>query len=350
MRKIIHVDMDCYFAALEMRDHPQWRTIPLAVGGAADKRGVIATCNYVARRYGVRSAMATSHALRLCPGLKVVPGRMPLYQQVSAQIRAIFARYSEQIEPLSLDEAYLDVTDSRHCQGSATRIAEAIRADIHRELQLTASAGVAPNKFLAKIASEQNKPDGLFVLPPERVAEFVAALPLSKIPGIGDKSAQRLAAAGLHCGADVLAYPRTQLLARFGKTGQMLLERAQGLDSRPVQVSRLRKSVGVETTLESDILLESEGWQVVQALLPDLRRRLERHCEAGKICRQGVKIKFADFQQTTVERSVRGLDEVLFAGLLHEAWLRGEGKAVRLVGLSVGLPTPRQAEQLSLPF
>lgn len=350
MHKIIHVDMDCYFAALEMRDHPQWRAIPLAVGGAADKRGVIATCNYVARRYGVHSAMATAHALRLCPGLKVVPGRMALYQQVSAQIRAIFARYTDLVEPLSLDEAYLDVTDSPHCHGSATLIAQAIREDIRRELQLTASAGVAPNKFLAKIASEQNKPDGLFVLPPERVAAFVAVLPLSKIPGIGEKSAQRLAAAGLHRCADVLAYPRHLLLARFGKTGQMLLERARGMDERSVQVSRLRKSVGVETTLATDLQQEGEGWQVVQALLPDLRRRLARHCDARKICRQGVKVKFADFRQTTVERAVQGLDEVLFASLLHEAWQRGEGKAVRLVGLSVGLPAPTQMEQLALPF
>ncbi len=299
MRKIIHIDMDCFFAAVEMRDNPALRDIPLAIGGEADRRGVIATCNYVARRFGIHSAMATAHARRLCPSLTVLPGRMAVYQQVSAALRAIFERYTDRIEPLSLDEAYLDVSDSPLYQGSATRMAEAIRADIRRELQLTASAGVAPNKFLAKIASDLNKPDGLFVLAPEQVAAFVAALPLRKIPGVGQKSAERLAALGLHTGADVQAYP---VLAQ----------------------------------------LEQNLWP-----------RLKRHAPDGRIVRQGVKVKFADFQQTTVERTSSRLDTGLFLSLLREAWARGEGKPVRLLGVVVSLPQPSETVetlQLSLAF
>lgn len=353
MRKIIHIDMDCFFAAVEMRDNPALRHIPLAIGGSRDRRGVVATCNYEARRFGVRSAMATAYALRLCPTLTVIPGRMAVYQQVSAELRAIFARYTDRIEPLSLDEAYLDVSDSPLHRGSATRIAEAIRADIRRELHLTASAGVAPNKFLAKIASDLNKPDGLFVLRPEQVAEFVATLPLRKIPGIGEKSAQRLAAMGLHTGADVQAYPASELLRLFGKSGQMLLERCRGLDERPVEVSRVRKSVGVEVTLPADLTRFEEAIPILAQLEQQLWPRLQRHAPDGRIVRQGVKVKFTDFQQTTVERSSPRADTGLFLALLREAWARGEGKSVRLLGLGVSLPQPEEKtedHQLSLAF
>ena len=351
MRKIIHVDMDCFFAAVEMRENPALRDVPLAIGGSRERRGVISTCNYVARRYGVRSAMATATAQRLCPQLVLLPGRMALYQQVSAQLQAIFARYSDCIEPLSLDEAYLDVSQARWCQGSATRMAEAIRADIRRELALTASAGVAPNKFLAKIASEINKPDGLFVLPPEQVATFVESLPLRKIPGIGQKSAERLARAGLHTCGDVQRFSPYELIRQFGKTGQMLLQRCQGIDERPVESERVRKSVGVETTLPVDLQTAEQAEEVMQHLLPDLLRRLQRHCRAESLIRQGVKLKFADFQQTTVERSVAGLQPELWPRLLREAWLRAEGRSVRLVGISVGLPEMNyHSQQLSLDW
>ena len=353
MRKIIHIDMDCFFAAVEMRGNPALRDIPLAIGGEADRRGVIATCNYVARRFGIHSAMATAHARRLCPSLTVLPGRMAVYQQVSAALRAIFERYTDRIEPLSLDEAYLDVSDSPLYQGSATRMAEAIRADIRRELQLTASAGVAPNKFLAKIASDLNKPDGLFVLAPEQVAAFVAALPLRKIPGVGQKSAERLAALGLHTGADVQGYPASELIRLFGKQGQMLLARAHGIDERPVEVSRVRKSVGVELTLPTDLQCLEEAYPVLAQLEQNLWPRLKRHAPDGRIVRQGVKVKFADFQQTTVERTSSRLDTGLFLSLLREAWARGEGKPVRLLGVVVSLPQPSETVetlQLSLAF
>lgn len=348
MRKIIHVDMDCFFAAVEMRDNPALVSLPLAIGGSAERRGVIATCNYVARRYGVRSAMATAHALRLCPRLVVLPGRMQVYRDVSRQVMEIFHRYTSLIEPLSIDEAYLDVTNSLHFQGSATRIAQAIRADIERELSLTASAGVAPNKFLAKIASEQNKPNGLFVLTPEEVPKFVSQLPLGKIPGIGGKTAERLAKAGLFTCADVQAYPKPSLLYQFGKTGMMLIERCIGIDDRPVVTHRERKSVGVETTFPKDLQWEEEGHAVLAELIADLRGRLQRKSWQGQIARQGVKIKFADFQQTTVERSVKQFTPELFDSLLHEAWLRGGGRAVRLVGISIGLPEELHSPQLPL--
>ena len=348
MRKIIHVDMDCFFAAVEMRDNPTLVSLPLAIGGAAERRGVIATCNYVARRYGVRSAMATAHALRLCPRLVLLPGRMALYSEVSRQVMRIFARYSQIIEPVSIDEAYLDVSDSTLFQGSATRIAEAIRADIRQELQLTASAGVAPNKFLAKIASEQNKPDGLFVLSPADVPPFVRQLALSKIPGIGGKTAERLAQLGLHTCADVQQFPRRQLLYLLGKTGLMLLERAYGIDERPLQTSRERKSVGVETTFPIDIVQEEQGHAMLPELLAELSKRLQRREWQGQIARQGVKIKFSDFHQTTVERSVNRFSPQLYDELLHEAWLRGGGKPVRLVGISIGLPEAANVLQLPL--
>ncbi|MDI6936857.1 DNA polymerase IV, partial [Serratia sp. Se-PFBMAAmG] len=190
--KIIHVDMDCFFAAVEMRDDPSLRDIPIAIGGSRVQRGVISTANYPARKFGVRSAMPTAMALKLCPHLKLLPGRFDAYKEASRQIRDIFSRYTALIDPLSLDEAYLDVTDSEHCQGSATLMAQAIRADILRETGLTASAGIAPIKFLAKIASDLNKPNGQYVITPQVMPDFLLTLPLSKIPGVGKVATKKL--------------------------------------------------------------------------------------------------------------------------------------------------------------
>lgn len=206
MRKIIHVDMDCFFAAVEMRDNPALRDIPIAIGGSRERRGVISTANYPARKFGVRSAMPTGMALKLCPHLTLLPGRYEAYKEASRQIQAIFSRYTSLIEPLSLDEAYLDVTDSTHCHGSATLIAQEIRQTIFTELQLTASAGIAPVKFLAKIASDLNKPNGQYVITPADVPEFLRTLPLGKIPGVGKVSAAKLEAMGLRTCEDVQKY------------------------------------------------------------------------------------------------------------------------------------------------
>ncbi|MGE6169175.1 DNA polymerase IV [Aeromonas media] len=347
MRKIIHIDMDCFFAAVEMRDNPALREVPLAIGGSADRRGVISTCNYVARRFGVRSAMPSALARKLCPPLVLIPGRMTVYKETSRQLQAIFLRYTEQVEPLSLDEAYLDVTDSPHCGGSATLMADEIRAAIALELGLTASAGVAPNKFLAKLASEQRKPDGLFVIRPEEVDEFVRQLPLGKLPGIGRKTAERLESLGLYSCEDARQLGNEELVSRFGKLGEMLAGRIWGHDDQPVQARRIRKSIGVETTLASDVLDEAACRAVLGRLIPELELRFAKACPAEALMGQGIKLKFADFHQTTVYRK-GSYQATRFHDLLHEGLQRSQGKPIRLLGLVVGLPGAGEINQLSL--
>ena len=352
MRKIIHVDMDCFFAAVEMRDDPSLRDIPLAIGGSADRRGVISTANYPARRYGVHSAMSTAMALKLCPHLKLLPGRMAAYKEASLHIREIFARYTPLIEPLSLDEAYLDVTDCSQCNGSATLIAEQIRQTISDELNLTASAGIAPIKFLAKIASELNKPNGQYVITPAQVPAFLQQLPLSKIPGVGKVTAKRLEEVGLITCADVQQYDLVLLLKRFGKFGRVLWERCQGIDLREVSPERLRKSVGVERTLAEDI----HDWEdcetlIVDKLYPELELRLRKVKPDLHIARQGVKLKFQDFQQTTQEHVWPVLNKDDLINVAQQVWReRREGRGVRLVGLHVTLLDPQLERQLLLPW
>lgn len=354
MRKIIHIDMDCYYAAVEMRDFPELRGKPIAVGGARERRGVIATCNYEARKFGVRSAMATAYALRLCPELIMVPGRMALYRDISAQIQQIFHRYTDIIEPLSLDEAYLDVSDCSFYQGSATRIAEAIRADIFRETGLTASAGVAPVKFLAKVASDINKPNGIFVLPPDDVAAFVLTLPLKRIPGVGKVTAERLASHGWTTCGELQQVSQERLSQLMGKFGAVLYQRARGIDERPINPTRIRKSVGVETTYEFDLPDISAASAELPKLLAELTRRYGKYRTERPIHKLVVKVKFSDFQQTTVETRSDTVNAELAQELLAQAVARGQGKTMRLLGVSVGLSEPvnlpdyPQPEQLAL--
>ncbi|MBO6555926.1 MAG: DNA polymerase IV [Pseudomonadales bacterium] len=333
-RKIIHVDMDCFYAAVEMRDDPSLRDIPLAVGGSADRRGVISTCNYIAREYGVHSAMATAYAKRLCPDLKVIPGRMSYYQEVSRQIREIFQRYTEIIEPLSLDEAFLDVTDAEHHEGSATLIAEAIRDAIREELQLTASAGIAPNKFIAKICSDENKPDGQYVVTPDEVEAFCRDLPLKKIPGVGKVTVKRLGDQGLQTCNDIRELGEQECVRRFGSLGALLFKRSQGIDNRELTTNWVRKSVSVERTFPEDINDIDGAVSAMSDLLGELQRRLEKHADRH-IRNLQVKLKFADFNQTTIERRAISLDENLFQELLPLAWERGNGQGIRLLGLGV---------------
>ncbi|KFZ35994.1 DNA polymerase IV [Shewanella mangrovi] len=353
MKKIIHIDMDCYYAAVEMRDFPELRDKPIAVGGSRERRGVIATCNYLARQYGVRSAMATGYALKLCPDLQLVPGRMAVYKAVSAQIHEIFHRYTELIEPLSLDEAYLDVTDCPLFQGSATRIAEAIRRDIARETQLTASAGVAPIKYLAKVASDVNKPNGLFVITPQSMPTFIETLLLSRIPGVGKVTAERLAQFGWHNCGELQQVSKTRLVELMGKFGAVLYDRVRGIDERAINPSRIRKSVGVETTFANDLYGAESALAQLPALLSELTHRFAKHKAERQISKLVVKVKFADFQQTTIETRSHDIDQALASSLLSQALARGEGKAVRLLGVSVGLAPLALAsmdspEQLSL--
>ena len=338
-RKIIHIDMDCFYAAVEMRDDPSLKGKPLAVGGASDRRGVISTCNYEAREFGVHSAMATAYALKLCPGLKVVSGRMSHYQDISRQIRAIFERYTDLIEPLSLDEAFLDVSDSKLFQGSATRIAEDIRRAISTELDLTASAGVAPNKFLAKICSDENKPDGICVVRPDQVTAFAAQLAVKKIPGVGKVTVARLEKHGIVTCSDVLALSKEALIVKFGSLGELLLKRAKGIDNRPLTTSWVRKSVSVEHTYAVDIEEIGGALAAVDKLFEELERRLKKH-QDRTIKNQQVKLKFTDFKSTTIERSTATLDKSLFLELIPAAWDRGLGKGIRLLGLGVTFRDP----------
>lgn len=349
MRKIIHVDMDCFYAAVEMRDDPSLRNIPIAIGGSQHKRGVISTANYPARKFGVHSAMATATALKLCPHLKVIPGRFDAYKEASAHIREIFSRYTSLIEPLSLDEAYLDVTDSPHCHGSATLMAREIRQTIARELDLTASAGVAPIKFVAKIASDMNKPDGQFVITPQELPQFLLTLPLAKIPGVGKVTAKKLEELGLHTCADVQKTDLAALLKRFGKFGRVLWERCNGIDGREVVTDRLRKSLGVERTLSADIHEWEACLEIIDFLYAELERRLKVIKPDLLIARQGVKLKFDDFQQTTQEHVWPVLNKEDLIDVARKTWEeRRAGRGVRLVGLHVTLLNPQLERQLLL--
>lgn len=357
VKKIIHVDMDCFYAAVEMRDFPEYKDIPLAVGGDGP-RSVLSTCNYIARKYGVRSAMPASKAKQLCPNLKIVNGRMSVYKEVSTHIREIFSRYTDLIEPLSLDEAYLDVSETTHCQGSATLIAEKIRADIYNELNLTASAGIAPNKFIAKIASDENKPNGQCVIPPYKVANFVELLSLKKIPGIGPKTFKKLQQAGFSNCQDVRASSVASLTPIVGKFALSLYQKAHGIDNRPLQVSRQRKSLAIETTLPADIYTEKECFEVIEQLLPKLLLRLKK-VKGLAIVRQGIKLKFNDFNQTTVEQQSSEPDNEVFKALLSKAYVRAhknkKQRGIRLVGLTLGFTKSSvdhgyEAKQMTLPI
>lgn len=334
LRKIIHVDMDCFYAAIEMRDNPALRSHCLAVGGAPGKRGVISTCNYPARRYGVRSAMASSHALILCPDLVIVPPQMEKYAAEAQRIRAIFRRYTERIEPLSFDEAYLDVTGSPLFQGSATRIADDIRRAIQSELQLTASAGVAPNKFLAKIASDWRKPNGLFVLRPDDVDAFVLQLPVEKLHGVGKVTAARLHELGVRNCAELRALGLPQLLERFGRFGQQLFLLARGIDEREVVIERVRKSLSVETTFDEDKADLNACQAVFPAIYEEFVQRQEQQKSTAPIHKLFIKLKFADFSQTTMECLASAPTLARAQALLQEAYQRYD-LPVRLIGVGV---------------
>lgn len=347
-KKIIHIDMDCFYAAVEMRDDESLRNVPLAVGGTGP-RSVLCTCNYQAREFGVRSAMPASKAMKLCPDLVIVSGRMSVYQQVSVQIREIFQRYTELIEPLSLDEAFLDVTHNKQFNGSATLIAQQIRSDIYNELNLTASAGVAPNKFIAKIASDENKPNGQCVVAPHDVNRFVENLPLKKIPGIGPKTAQKLSSYGLVSCADIRESSVAILIPIVGKFAPSLYQRSFGIDHRALETDRIRKSLAIETTFMSDLFCNKECKHEVDVLYGKLLLRLEKH-QHRQINKQGVKLKFNDFSQTTVEQQSNICDESTYKSLLEKALLRSKERGIRLIGLTLGFAEHNTKEDKQLSF
>jgi DNA polymerase-4 len=346
-RKIIHIDMDAFFASVEQRDNPELRGKPVAVGGSRE-RGVVAAASYEARKFGVRSAMPSVTAKRRCPELIFVTLRFDVYQAVSLQIREIFAEYTPIIEPLSLDEAYLDVTENLKGIASATEIAEDIRAKITHETNLTASAGVSYNKFLAKLASDQNKPDGLFVITPKMGLAFVENLPVEKFHGVGPATTAKMNRLGIEMGLDLRAQTLPFLQQHFGKSGPYYYWIARGVDERPVRVDRVRKSVGAENTFAQDL---HEFVPMCDALEPIIAR-VWRHCQATGTRGRTVtlKIKYADFQQITRSKSLGGdIDslaelERLSFGLLEP--LMPPKKGVRLLGISLSSLTQTQTQAM----
>ena len=335
-RKIIHVDMDAFYASVEQRDNPELQGMPVAVGGSGI-RSVVAAASYEARKFGVHSAMPSVTAKRLCPGLIFVRHRFEVYREVSQQIRAIFSEYTDLVEPLSLDEAFLDVTENKHKIGSAIQIAREIKKKIKAETKLTASAGVAQNKFLAKIASDIRKPDGLTFIPPDKALEFLDQLPINKFFGVGKKTGAKMKRLGIHTGADLRTWTELELAQRFGKTGRHFYRMVRAIDDRPVRPHRARKSVSAETTFSEDVHNESEMLEK----LDSLAKRVAAHLVKGNLAGYTVtlKIKYHDFEiQTrskTVAFAVSEADQMM--KVIHELLHRPTfpERPVRLLGIGV---------------
>ena len=338
-RRIVHVDMDAFFASVEQRDRPELRGIPIAVGHA-DRRGVVATASYEARKFGVRSAMPSSRAKLLCPELTFVEGRLARYREVSEEVREIFRRYTDLVEPLSIDEAFLDVTENKLGIEYGTEVARRIKTDIRRELNLTASAGVSYNKFLAKIASDWRKPDGLFTIPPSRAQAFIDRLPVEAFWGVGPATAKRLHELGIATGLDLRLASFTFLTERFGAAGALFYKCARGIDLRPVRPTRERKSVGCEETFADDIPAGEALEKRLADIAAHLARRLSRHEFRGRTLT--LKVRFADFttktRSATALRAFEAEGEILRAALKLLSGLEIPSAGVRLLGLSVSQP------------
>ncbi len=345
-RKIIHVDMDAFFASVEQRDFPELRGQPVAVGGAGG-RGVVAAASYEARVFGVRSAMPSVTAKRLCPGLVFRHTRFDIYREVSMQIREIFRRFTDLVEPLSLDEAYLDVTADAAGLGSATAIAREIRRLIAAETRLTASAGVSFNKFLAKLASDQNKPDGLCVIRPGKGEAFVQSLPVRRFHGIGPRGAQKMAQLGIETGADLAAKDPEWLRAHFGSFGETLWRAARGIDHRPVRTHRTAKSIGGERTFFGDLSAPEELREALERIIGIVWQRIADKQARGRTLT--LKLKFADFTLITRARTLpRAIDGEAEFTALARALLDEQlplPMPIRLLGLTLGaLEREEQAE------
>jgi DNA polymerase-4 len=344
-RQIIHLDMDCFYAAIEVRDHPELTGKPVGVGGARDRRGVLTTCNYEARKYGVHSAMPTFQALQKCPSLTVMPTRFDVYRRESARVRGILQKFTSIIEPLSLDEAFLDVS---HQAGESAAVARVIREMIRQQTSLTASAGIAPNKMLAKIASDWHKPNGQLEIRPDEVADFMHDLPVRRLWGIGQKTAERLAQHKVQTCGQLQDYPRLQLHEWFGKFGLELYHLCRGVDRRPVEPDRVRKSLSTERTFTQNLDSPAQCESKLPELFEELIRDLSGHRGETKVRGVLVKIRFADFTRTTVERADLPVALESFRTLLREG-LRRKSLSVRLIGLGVRFDETERTElQLEL--
>jgi DNA polymerase-4 len=337
IRKILHIDMDAFYASVEQRDFPQYRGKPLVVGGRPEQRGAVAAASYEARRYGIHSAMPARIAQQRCPELIFARPRFEVYKELSGQIREIFHRYTHLVEPLSLDEAYLDVTTNALEEPSALVLARAIKADIQATTQLTASAGVSVNKFLAKMASGQNKPDGLTLILPDQAEAFVAALPIEKFHGIGYVTARKMHALGIATGADLRDWAEADLVQHFGKVGHFYYRVAQGEDDRPVNPNRIRKSIGAERSFSPDLTQLADMLTALERVANEVITRLQEQPRRGHTLT--LKIKYANYRQITRSRTFvtaispesplfSWVEEMLLAHLDRD-------RPVRLLGLTL---------------
>lgn len=348
-RKIIHIDMDAFFASVEQRDNPALRGKPVAVGGL-NGRGVVATASYEARRFGVKSAMPTRLAQKLCPELILVPPRMARYKEVSSSVREIFSRYTDLVEPISIDEAFLDVTENKAGMALGVEVARAVKADIRRELSLTASAGVSYNKFLAKVASDWRKPDGLCSIHPDKAIEFIDTLKVEHLWGVGPATARRMHALGLFSAKDLRALTLPEITRYFGAAGVQYYHFVRGVDGRAVTPERERKSVGCEETFNANLVSEREVRGAVEALAKDLVRRCGARRFWGTLLT--VKIRFSDFVTVSKSRSksspwVQEKEIADFAFLCAADAVRS-GRAIRLLGLTESEAIHEDARQPDL--
>ena len=343
-RKIIHIDMDAFFASVEIRDNPSLKASPVAVGGSRDQRGVIAAASYVARKYGVRSAMPTHTALKLCPDLVLIPCNFEKYKEESRFLHHIFRRFSDKIEPLSLDEAYLDVTGKLHCDGSATLMASEIRRCIYEERNLTASAGIAPNKFLAKVASDWNKPNGQFVIPPENVSTFIETLPIEKIYGIGNVTSKKMHSLNIYTCSDLQRCDIGILERHFGNRAYYFHQLSNGIDNREVETDWIRKSISIEDTYPHNLNTIEECYEKIPQLFERFMHRYEniQHCYYPT--KLFVKLKFFDFTSTTVESCLyKQLSIKNFIELITTGYNRKQ-IPVRLLGIGVQLSIAQSSQ------
>ncbi|MFK8012742.1 MAG: DNA polymerase IV [Marinicellaceae bacterium] len=351
MKKIIHIDMDCFYAAVETRENPELKGLPVAVGGKPETRGVVAACNYEARAFGVHSAMPMSQAIKKCPQLIMLGVNMSLYREVSKKIQAIFREYTPLVQPLSLDEAFLDVSDCKQCKGSATLIAQKIRKQIKDEHNLNASAGIAPNKFLAKIASDWNKPNGQFVITPDEIADFVIDLPVKKIFGVGKVTNQKMQKMGIKTCSDLQRLTQIELHNKFGKFGDKLYKLCRGIDNRSVNVNRIRKSLSVEDTFINNILDLFACLEEVDRLYESLVLRFDKSQKNSELPIKAlyVKLRFENFDTTTAQLRALQLNIKDYKQLIATAWDRRK-RPVRLIGLGVQFDNHKTKVQLDLPI
>ncbi|NER84287.1 MAG: DNA polymerase IV [Leptolyngbya sp. SIO1D8] len=346
MRKIIHVDMDAFYASVEQRDHAEYRGRPIVVGGTPEQRGAVAAASYEARKFGIHSAMPARIARQRCPHVIFVKPRFEVYRAVSQQVRGIFARYTALIEPLALDEAYLDVTENLVTEPSAIAIARAIRQDIYQETQLTASAGVSINKFLAKIASGINKPNGLYVIRPEAAADFVIGLPIDKFHGIGQVTAAKMRELGIFTGADLKQWSENDLIQQFGKVGQFYYRVARGQDDRPVNPNRIRKSIGAERSFSSDLETLADMEAALAKLAQRVGQSLQEQNRGGQTLT--LKIKYSNYRQVTRNHTqpqpIRATEMLVTLGTSMLRQHLEPNAKVRLLGLTVSNLEPLPSE------